>query len=155
MQCLPTVSTSTLGPPCLLGRNPHWTLMTSKSPLGEVLSSGHSKGGQPDSLPDWLFLCPCCFGTGNVCSLQQPKVDRSREVGTSAGTEHIHVLIQPSLADIDIAASPFIIAIKLAHIQVLPDLVNALLLVFVLSATNSGKYIVFIRRPSLTQSTDT
>lgn len=80
MQCLPTVSTLTLAPPCLLGRNPHWTLMTSKSPLGEVLSSGHSKGGQPDFLPDRLFLCPCCFGTGNVCSSQQPTVDRSREV---------------------------------------------------------------------------
>jgi amino acid permease len=39
-----------------------------------------------------------------------------------------------SLAD----ASPFVVAISLAQIQVLPDIINASLLVFTLSAASSG-----------------
>jgi len=100
-----------------------------------------------------FFYVLVALALGMSVPHNSPQLIGAAKSKTSASTEHIHVLIQLSLANINIAASPFIIAIKLAHIQVLPDLVNALLLVFVLSATNSGKYINFIRRPSLTQST--
>ncbi|PHH51999.1 Dicarboxylic amino acid permease [Ceratocystis fimbriata CBS 114723] len=39
------------------------------------------------------------------------------------------------------AASPFVVAIKLAGIDVLPDIINACILVFVFSASNSDLYI--------------
>lgn len=39
------------------------------------------------------------------------------------------------------AASPFVVAIKLAQIKVMPDVINACLLVFIISSANSDIYI--------------
>ncbi|RFU30139.1 hypothetical protein B7463_g6216, partial [Scytalidium lignicola] len=39
------------------------------------------------------------------------------------------------------AASPYVIAIRLAHISVLPDIINAALLVFVISSANTDVYV--------------
>jgi amino acid transporter len=39
------------------------------------------------------------------------------------------------------SASPFVVAIKLAHIKALPDILNACILIFTFSASNSDLYI--------------
>ncbi|KAL1303054.1 hypothetical protein AAFC00_006502 [Neodothiora populina] len=51
------------------------------------------------------------------------------------------MLIGATKAKTSAAASPFVIAIKLAEINVMPDIINALLLFFVLSAANSDVYV--------------
>lgn len=48
-------------------------------------------------------------------------------------------LIGATKAKTSAAASPFVIAMRLAGMKVLPDVVNALLLTFVISAANTGK----------------
>lgn len=48
-------------------------------------------------------------------------------------------LIGAAHASTSAKASPFVIAIKLAGIKVLPDVINASLLVFVISAANTGR----------------
>jgi len=48
-----------------------------------------------------------------------------------------------------LAASPFVIAIQIAGIGVLPDIVNAGLLVFVLSSASSGKKIFLTAFPHI------
>lgn len=47
-------------------------------------------------------------------------------------------LVGATKAKTSAAASPYVIAIKLAGIKVLPDVINACLLVFVISAANTG-----------------
>lgn len=48
-------------------------------------------------------------------------------------------LVGATKATTSAAASPFVIAMAIAGIDVLPDIINACLLVFVISAANTGK----------------
>ncbi|KAF3765293.1 hypothetical protein M406DRAFT_37968 [Cryphonectria parasitica EP155] len=50
-------------------------------------------------------------------------------------------LIGATKSSTSAAASPFVIAVQLAHISVFPDVVNACLLVFVISAADSDIYV--------------
>jgi amino acid permease len=40
-----------------------------------------------------------------------------------------------------VAASPFVVAVSLAGVGVFPDIINASLLVFTLSAASTGKHL--------------
>lgn len=52
-------------------------------------------------------------------------------------------LVGATKAKTSAAASPFVIAMRIAGIKVLPDVINACLLVFVISAANTGKSLHF------------
>ncbi|KAL5635997.1 hypothetical protein ACGC1H_004716 [Rhizoctonia solani] len=62
-----------------------------------------------------------------VIGLIVPSTDQSLFVATSAKT--------------GAAASPFVVAANLVHIRVLPHIINAVILIFVMSAANSDLYI--------------
>lgn len=53
-------------------------------------------------------------------------------------------LIKATSASTSAAASPFVVAIQISGIKVLPALLNACILVFVFSAANSGMFNLFV-----------
>lgn len=82
------------------------------------------------------FSACACRTTTNSCSLPT----KLRQVLVSV-TQCQHTI--RTEADWS-AASPFVIAVQIAGIKHLPDVVNASLLVFVVSAANSGKFTMSV-----------
>lgn len=70
-----------------------------------------------------IFYVGSTFVIGLIVKANDPELLRALKESTGA------------------AASPFVVAIKRANIRVLPDIINASILLFVMSAANSDLYI--------------
>jgi amino acid transporter len=104
----------------------------------------HSESHSSYLLPYLGLLCWWCFRHRPHCAVEQPSpVCCQQEQGMQSSTLN-SPFVQPctnSGSQTGAAASPFVVATTLVGIKVIDHIINAAVLIFVLSAANSDLYI--------------